>query len=670
MEMTTITIHDKKCRKFLVAAVLLLSMATTAPSVLIVHALQPKPGDYIVTEWEADALSRVDAGGVRTVLYTFPHDTVPAEFVIDPSGNYIVAEYAENVISKITPLGARNVIYSYTFEAGPDGIVVDPQGDYIVAESVSNTLSKITFDGARTVIFDFAPGTYPAGVAIDSQGNYIVTEADADVLSKITSTGVRTVIYSFAPSSWPDGVVIDSQGRYIVTEYSTGVLSRITPGGVRSVICTFPLGAGPDGVTIDLEGNYVVTEYTANRLSRITPGGARSVLHEYDAGTGPEDVEVVKPVRATLSAFDLLHASNFVRLIYPSDSVPKPLGCGAASVSDWLASMAVSTKLRNFTEGLDTMSGFVDQTTGKPFGASEVGIVSFGGPYVNPVVKYAESEGTDPADRAPIKFYDNWQAGLYSFQYRNGTNIPGASLPSSVIQQDEGEDMFVIEVYTDGGGRFIMLCYGFGWKGTYAAGKFFHSTVYSDLDSFRVGWIVVKWEDTDGNGFVNGPGDGDTYMIVAADPISLITVYSEAASNKPHSGGSWVMVDDPSSPSGKVMKAGASSSNGDFLFGPYITEESGGQTMSGRRYLANFRLKVSSNISPSDVIYVDVTCNFGTVLNSMRIKANDFASSNVWQDFQLSFTAPASMTSGLEFRINNLNSGVADVFANGIKIMR
>jgi len=668
--MITTIIHDKKCHIFLVVAILVLSVAPTTTSIPLVHAFQPKPGDYIVTEWEANALSRVDAGGLRTVLYTFPHDTVPAEFVIDPSGNYILAEYHANVISKITPLGVRNVIYSYTSDAGPDGIVMDTQGNYVVAESISNKLSKITSGGARTVIFNFAPDTYPAGVAIDSQGNYIVTEADADVLSKITPTGVRTVIYSFTPGSWPDGVVIDSQGRYMVTEYSNGVLSRITQGGTRNVICTFPLGAGPDGVTIDLEGNYIVAEYTANRLSRVTPGGARSVLHEYDAGTGPEDVEVVKPVRATLSAFDLLHASNFVRLIYPSDSVPKPLGCGAASVSDWLASMAVSTKLRNFTEGLDTMSSFVDQATGKPVGASEVGVVSFGGPYVNPVVKYAESEGTDQADRAPIRFYDNWQAGTYRFQYRNGTSIPGASLPSSVIQQDQGEDMFVIEVYTDGGGRFIMLCYGFGWKGTYAAGKFFHSTVYPYLDSFRVGWIVVKWEDTDGNGFVNSPGDGDTYTIVAADPISLITVYSEAASNKPHSGGSWVKVDDPSSPSGKVMKANASSSNGDFLYGPYITEESGGQIMSRGRYVANFRLKVSSNLSPSDVIYVDVTCNFGTVLNSIHIKANDFASSNVWQDFQLSFTVPASLASGLEFRVNNLNSGVTDVFANSIQIMR
>jgi hypothetical protein len=75
--------------------------------------------------------------------------------------------------------------------------------------------------------------------------------------------------------------------------------------------------------------------------------------------------------------------------------------------------------------------------------------------------------------------------------------------------------MFVVEVYNDANNRSMLLCYGFGWKGTYAAGKYFDTMIYPNLGSFPYGWIIVEWNDTNGNGFVNNPGDGDTYTIVA-----------------------------------------------------------------------------------------------------------------------------------------------------------
>lgn len=77
------------------------------------------------------------------------------------------------------------------------------------------------------------------------------------------------------------------------------------------------------------------------------------------------------------------------------------------------------------------------------------------------------------------------------------------------------QDMFVIETFRDGDGRYIMLCYGFGWEGTYAAGKYFDAVIYPNLASQSESWIIVKWFDTNGNGFVNGPNDGDTYTVIA-----------------------------------------------------------------------------------------------------------------------------------------------------------
>ena len=105
-----------------------------------------------------------------------------------------------------------------------------------------------------------------------------------------------------------------------------------------------------------------------------------------------------------------------------------------------MASAFVSTKLNNVTEGLDTDSGFVNQTSGEALGASGVGVLTFGGPFVNPIVKRAENSSTPEEDRAPIQFVD--MDGQGNFQYANGTAIPNASLPWWQVNDDR--NMFII----------------------------------------------------------------------------------------------------------------------------------------------------------------------------------------------------------------------------------
>jgi len=66
--------------------------------------------------------------------------------------------------------------------------------------------------------------------------------------------------------------------------------------------------------------------------------------------------------------------------------------------------------------------------------------------------------------------------------------------------------------------RFVMLCSGFGCKGTYATDKNFDRTIYPNVASYGESWTIVKWKDTNDDGFVNNPGDGDTYSIIATGP--------------------------------------------------------------------------------------------------------------------------------------------------------
>jgi hypothetical protein len=180
-------------------------------------------------------------------------------------------------------------------------------------------------------------------------------------------------------------------------------------------------------------------------------------------------------------------------------------------VSDWLSSAFISTKLENAEEGTDTNSAFVNPISGKLIGDANTGVISFGGSVVNSIVSRAENGATTAADRAPIKFYAN--AGAFYFQHYDGASITDANLPASVINNDQ--DMFIIESYVYSNGRYTLLCYGFGWKGTYAAGKYFETEIYPNLSYYPYSWIIVKWEDTNANGLVNTIADGDTYTLIA-----------------------------------------------------------------------------------------------------------------------------------------------------------
>lgn len=164
--------------------------------------------------------------------------------------------------------------------------------------------------------------------------------------------------------------------------------------------------------------------------------------------------------------------------------------------------------------------------------------------------------------------------------------------------------------------------------------------------------------------FNNGVADIFADWIVVQREYDSSTCYIEAAYDKQQSGGSWSRINDQTSYSGLVMKAQATSPNGGFLYGPYITTDWSGQTMLGKPFTTTFRLKSSSIFSSNDLVNVDICYNAGTVLQSRTIKANDFAAPNTWQDFNISFVAPKSVTHGLEFRVKNLNNGLADVYVD------
>jgi parallel beta-helix repeat protein len=196
--------------------------------------------------------------------------------------------------------------------------------------------------------------------------------------------------------------------------------------------------------------------------------------------------------------------------IYPDRVTPKPLNRSAASVSDWLASSYMTTKIVNYVEGLDTDGIIVNQTTGEPLGEVGTGILCFGGPAVSSPVYYYEVNKIAPVIYSGVPGAAGGGEPWSQWYLANGSAITEAAMGT-----DEHNDLFLMESFVDNGSRTVVLAYGIDWRGTYAAGKFFDKMVFPNLATFNQGWVIVKWEDTNMNGFVDNPEEGDTYTVLA-----------------------------------------------------------------------------------------------------------------------------------------------------------
>ncbi len=188
--------------------------------------------------------------------------------------------------------------------------------------------------------------------------------------------------------------------------------------------------------------------------------------------------------------FILEAPENTVYFIY-SDTIKssKPLNVMRASPIDWTATGYIKGITRQAQmEGLDTDNTLVDQSSGAPK-FTDKAVVSSGGPFVQVLVKYYESNRIAPV-------YFGVEDGRAYWYNRNGSRIDATG-----ISPNSQNDMFVVEHFLDPAGNAVLIIYGYGGIGTFAGAKFYKTVIHPNIRDYTHSFYIYQWLDMNNDYF-------------------------------------------------------------------------------------------------------------------------------------------------------------------------
>jgi hypothetical protein len=277
-------------------------------------------------------------------------------------------------------------------------------------------------------------------------------------------------------------------------------------------------------VTRDIE-NITWSLIPYYQVDCVTPNfGSYSVMRFY----GNDDCFRLKAERSALSAvtvFDGINSGSVIYMAFALSNIPEIMQkVLSKNCVDWLLRKDISTigsKLINAPEGTvyfiyaDPFSITINDTFGMVAGATVYGlckhpqkqgfvtnrnwvangkinsteinravIALFGNPKYHEVIRSYENDGL-----TPIKFYEN---ETHYMLLNDGKVI--VSISKENVRQGL-EDAFVIYAFIDGENEFLVM-YGFSWKSTWEAGKFFADVVSKNLMDYTQKVYVAKWNFT------------------------------------------------------------------------------------------------------------------------------------------------------------------------------
>ena len=213
--------------------------------------------------------------------------------------------------------------------------------------------------------------------------------------------------------------------------------------------------------------------------------------------TGSATLTAIYKLRVSIYDIDcdIVNASeDNVNFIYPDYTGSKPPGVSYAALSDWTAAGYIAGMCTNIQkEATDTNQLIVDSNNGSVILQNKT-VILFGGPIVNAPVKYYENNRVAPL------YYRNVDGANYWYEF-DGTRLEETRMTYAEI--NAGQDMFAVESFTDDNGNKILIVYGYGWKGTFAGGKFFKFIIDPNRINYNNSYYIFKWNDDNADDFVD-----------------------------------------------------------------------------------------------------------------------------------------------------------------------
>ncbi len=453
-------------------------------------------------------------------------ETITCVWTPDLEGTYVITAFAnsvngETIIDNNRMSKTVNVVTS-SAEQKQILIVSDDDSPYYHKGTSLNEFEGAFQSAGYT--YDVWEESIKGRPSLDDLSNYelIVWTSGDHVVPAIDAADMRTLIaYSL------NGGALLIEGECIAFEGNSEFRSKVLhvdlngylPGssviGMSVIKQNLPLTKNVENITWDSTPYYQVDCVTPNF-------GAYSIMRFY----GEDYYFNVTASRSYLSAvtvFDGVDVGSVIYFAFALSNIRESKGILVKNCVEWLLRKDISTvgsKLVNAPEGYvyfiyaDPSCITVDETFGMVAGATVYGsckspqkqgfvtnkdwiahgkinsteingaiVALFGNPEYHDVIRNYENEGL-----TPIRFYEN--DTHYMLLSSEGKTV--ISVSKEDIEKGL-DDAFVIYTFSDGENEFLVM-YGFSWKSTWDAGKFFVDVVSKNFPNYAQNVYVAKWD--------------------------------------------------------------------------------------------------------------------------------------------------------------------------------
>ncbi len=158
------------------------------------------------------------------------------------------------------------------------------------------------------------------------------------------------------------------------------------------------------------------------------------------------------------------------------------------------------------------------------------------------------------------------------------------------------------------------------------------------------------------------------------DLVNHEQIFWESAADKPQKGPSWHVTEDQEASGGRVVQMDSQVKTESWLYGPYLHNDSYGESLANRKLRATFRMKITETLLPIYVAELSVVVNEDKEpTDCLAYSLIDLATAkdeNTYNMFNLTFTVPANVDQGVEFRIKNQNNGYCTLFVDDINVYK